>query len=41
MGNYDQIKNDLYREMLDQAMAKQEVAFLSELRKQSLISRRL
>lgn len=41
IGNYDQVKNELYREMLDQSMAKQEVAYLSELRKQSLISRRL
>ncbi len=38
---YDSAKNDLYRSMVDQAMAKQEVAFLEELRKQSLISRRL
>jgi peptidyl-prolyl cis-trans isomerase SurA len=38
---YDQMKNDVYREMIDQAMAKQEVAYLEELRKQSLISRRL
>jgi len=41
IGTYDQVKNELYREMLDQSMAKQEVAYLSELRKQSLISRRL
>jgi peptidyl-prolyl cis-trans isomerase SurA len=41
IGSYDQVKNDLYRDMLDQAMAKQEIAYLSELRKQSLISRRL
>jgi peptidyl-prolyl cis-trans isomerase SurA len=41
VGNYEQVKNDIYREMLDQSMAKQEVAYLSELRKQSLISRRL
>lgn len=38
---YDQLKNDIYREMVDQAMSKQEGAFLEELRKQSLISRRL
>jgi len=38
---YETAKNDLYRSMVDQAMAKQEVAFLEELRKQSLISRRL
>ena len=41
IGSYAQVKNDIYREMLDQSMAKQEVAYLSELRKQSLISRRL
>ncbi len=38
---YEQMKNDIYRDMVDQAMAKQEVAYLEELRKQSLISRRL
>ncbi len=38
---YETAKSDLYRSMVDQAMAKQEVAFLAELRKQSLISRRL
>jgi peptidyl-prolyl cis-trans isomerase SurA len=41
LGDYEQTKAELYREMVDQAMAKQEVAYLSELRKQSLISRRL
>jgi len=41
IGSYQQVKNELYREMLDQSMAKQEVAYLSELRKQSLISKRL
>ncbi len=41
MSGYDQIKNEIYREMLDQSMAKQELAYLAELRKQSLISRRL
>jgi peptidyl-prolyl cis-trans isomerase SurA len=41
IGSYDQVKNEIYREMLDQSMAKQEVAYLAELRKQSLISRRL
>lgn len=39
--SFESAKNDLYRSMVDQAMAKQEVAFLEELRKQSLISRRL
>lgn len=41
VGNYEQVKAELYREMVDQAMAKQEVAYLSTLRKQSLITRRL
>jgi peptidyl-prolyl cis-trans isomerase SurA len=41
VGNYEQTKADLYRQMVDQAMAKQEVAYLAELRKQSLITRRL
>jgi peptidyl-prolyl cis-trans isomerase SurA len=39
--SYDEVKNDIYREMVDQAMAKQEVAYLEELRKQSLIARKL
>ncbi len=38
---YEDVKAELYRDMVDQAMAKQEGAFLEELRKQSLISRRL
>jgi peptidyl-prolyl cis-trans isomerase SurA len=41
VGDYEQAKAELYRQMVDQAMAKQEVAYLAELRKQSLISRRL
>lgn len=41
IGSYEEVKNDLYRDMMDQAMAKQEVAYIGELRKQSLISRRL
>lgn len=41
IGTYDQVKNEIYREMLDQSMAKQESAYIAELRKQSLISRRL
>jgi peptidyl-prolyl cis-trans isomerase SurA len=41
VGDYEQTKAELYRQMVDQAMAKQEVAYLSELRKQSLINRRL
>lgn len=38
---YDQVKADIYREMVDQSMARQEVSYLEELRKQSLIARRL
>jgi len=41
VGDYEQTKADLFRQMVDQSMAKQEVAYLAELRKQSLISRRL
>jgi peptidyl-prolyl cis-trans isomerase SurA len=41
IGSYDQLKNDLYRDMVDQSLAKQEAAYLEELRKQSLITRRL
>jgi parvulin-like peptidyl-prolyl isomerase len=41
VGDYEQKKADLYREMVDQAMARQEVSYLSELRKQSLIARKL
>lgn len=41
VGDYEQTKAELFRQMVDQAMAKQEVAYLEELRKQSLISRRL
>jgi peptidyl-prolyl cis-trans isomerase SurA len=41
VGDYEQKKADLYREMVDQAMARQEGTYLSELRKQSLITRKL
>jgi peptidyl-prolyl cis-trans isomerase SurA len=41
VGDYEQKKADLYREMVDQAMARQEVSYLAELRKQSLITRKL
>jgi peptidyl-prolyl cis-trans isomerase SurA len=41
LGDYEQKKNELYREMVDQAMARQEGAYLAELRKQSLITRKL
>ncbi len=41
VGGYEQVKQTIFSELLDKAMAKQEVAYLDELRKQSLISRRL
>lgn len=41
VGDYEKTKAELYRQMVDQAMAKQEVAYLEELRKQSLITRKL
>ena len=41
IGSFEQVKQGIFSELLDKAMAKQELAFLAELRKQSLISRRL
>jgi peptidyl-prolyl cis-trans isomerase SurA len=41
VGDYEKTKAELYRQMVDQAMAKQEVAYLEELRRQSLITRKL
>jgi len=41
IGNYEQVKGELYRQMVDEAMGKQEASYLDELRKRSLISRRL
>jgi len=41
IGAFEQVKQNIFSELLDKAMAKQELAFLAELRKQSLISRRL
>ncbi|MDB4972688.1 MAG: Peptidyl-prolyl cis-trans isomerase SurA [Myxococcaceae bacterium] len=41
IGAFEQVKQAIFSELLDKAMAKQELAFLAELRKQSLISRRL
>jgi peptidyl-prolyl cis-trans isomerase SurA len=41
IGSYEQVKQSIFGELLDKAMAKQEHAYLNELRKQSLISRRL
>ena len=41
IGTYEQLKDELYRDMVDSSLAKQEAAYLEELRKQSLITRRL
>jgi peptidyl-prolyl cis-trans isomerase SurA len=41
MGGYEQVKGELYRQMVDEAMGKQEANYLGELRKRSLITRRL
>lgn len=41
VGSYAQLKNRLYGEMVEKAMQKQEVLYLEELRKESLISRKL
>ena len=41
IGAYETVKQSIFGELLDKAMAKQELAYLNELRKQSLISRRL
>jgi peptidyl-prolyl cis-trans isomerase SurA len=41
IGSYEQVKQNIFSELLDKAMVRQEAAFLEELRKQSLISRRL
>lgn len=41
IGAYDSMKQAIFNELLEKAMARQEVAFLEELRKQSLISKRL
>jgi len=41
IGSYETVKQNLFSELLDQAMARQEIAYLEELRKQSLVSRRL
>jgi peptidyl-prolyl cis-trans isomerase SurA len=41
IGSYDEVKQSIFSEMLDKAMSKQEVVYLEELRKQSLVSRRL
>jgi len=41
LGDYDTVRADLYREMLETAMAKQEAQFLKELRASGLVTRRL
>ncbi len=41
IGSFEQVKQNIFGELLDKAMARQEQAYLEELRKQSLISRRL
>ena len=39
--SYDEVKQDLYRQMLEQAMAQQERIFLDELRREAVVDRRL
>lgn len=39
--SYEKVRQQIFGELLDKAMAKQELAYLEELRRQSLISRRL
>ena len=41
IGSYEEVKQSIFSELLEGAMARQEVAYLAELRKQSLVSRRL
>jgi peptidyl-prolyl cis-trans isomerase SurA len=41
IGSYESVKQEIFSELLDKSMAKQELAYLDELRKQSLVSRRL
>jgi len=41
IGTFESVKQSIFGELLDKAMARQELAYLAELRKQSLISRRL
>ncbi len=38
---YDQVKQDIYRQMLEQAMARQEQIFIQELRRTAVVDRRL
>ncbi len=39
--SYDEMKQELYREMLDTAMARQEKVFLEEMRRKAVINRML
>lgn len=39
--SYDEMKQELYREMLDDAMARQEKIFLQEMRRKAVINRML
>lgn len=38
---YDEVKQDLYRRMVEEAMARQERIFLDELRREAIVDRRL
>ena len=38
---FDEVKNDLYREMMERAMARQEGLFLEELRREAIVERRI
>lgn len=38
---FDEIKNDLYREMMERAMSRQEGLFLEELRREAIVERRI
>lgn len=38
---YEQLENELYRQMLEEAMARQEEIFIEELRREAVIDRRL
>ena len=38
---YDQVKQDIYRQMLERAMAHQEELFIEELRRDAVVERRL
>lgn len=38
---FDEVKNDLYREMMERAMSRQEALFLEELRREAIVERRI